>query len=534
MAIKKNIPIVDYDPSKPETEWRCGNSKFTEDIWDFKGLVDAPHWNDAKFRIDFNSFNEWQSVKVTVKRYILSELIMIVFNSVKRKYASFKQLRDYLKENPNIQSFQDFSNNTVREFFEYLLNAKSNKGTRLSPVSVKKSAQVVKELLIRGSQRGWDVPRNTVKVNSIYDELIIRNNRIKEGTKLGKTNKVLPEAEIVSNLINLALKQIEKGEDVLVSAGILISTQLGLRISELVLMEANRLSVINGEAQITFRTWKTKKELIWVTRPANEIVVKTIKALEKHSEPFRKQIGQPYLFLDRVKNKVPIQIADYSNWGKNRLNPFIKKHDLKDEYGNKLKLTQHYFRHIFTTYALKGGMKIHDVAEMLGHASIMMTETYDHTSEEKQEVIKGILSGDVSVSTTNKTVLASIEGDDNPFKGKTIDQVDKMRRSLKIELLPHGICLHHPMRGEPCAQDGVCLGCNNFLASSNHLPIYERRLEKVNEELNKTSNDRSIYSTKLRYQKGQLEKYVFDLQEKLAQKEFQESLEQVAGSKYDE
>ena len=142
-----------------------------------------------------------------------------------------------------------------------MLDAKSSKGTPLSPVSIKKSAQVIKELLIRGGTRGWKVPKDTAKINSIYDEMIINNKRIRKGTKFGKTNKVLPEAEIVDKLITTAREQLRKGEDVLVSAALLISTQLGLRISEVVLLEANRLSVINGEAHLTYLTWKTKKSL---------------------------------------------------------------------------------------------------------------------------------------------------------------------------------------------------------------------------------------------------------------------------------
>lgn len=534
MEMNKEMPIVDDTPSKPEIEWRCGNSKFTDDIWDFKGFIYAPHWNDAKFRIDFTLFNDWPSIKDTVKRYIMSELKMIVYNSVKRKYAAFSQFRKFLRKYPKIESFRDITDSTVREYFEFLLNTNSERGTPLSAQSIKKSAQCVKELLIRGSQRGWEVTSNSSKINSIYDELIIRNNRVKEGTKLGKTNKVLPESEIVGNLISLAREQLKKGEDVLVSAAILISTQLGHRISEVVLMEANRLSVINGEAHITFLTWKTKRELVWVTRPANEIVVEVIKTLEKYSEPLRIKTGEPYLFLVKARNqKDKYLIADYSNWGKNRLNPFIKKHGLKDENGDPLKLTQHYFRHIFTTYALKGGMKIQDVAELLGHASITMTETYDHTRQEKQKVIKEILSGEIPVSSSNKTVIQRIEGVDNPFKGKTVDQIDKMCRSLKIELLPHGMCLHHPMRGEPCAQDGVCLGCKNFIASSNHLPVYEKRLERVDKELER-SDDKSIFSSKLRYQRDKLAKYISDLERKMVQNEFQKALEQVAGAKHEE
>ncbi|WP_047980136.1 tyrosine-type recombinase/integrase [Ornithinibacillus contaminans] len=533
MVINKDTPIVDDNPSSLEIEWRCGNSKFNDDIWDFKGFVYAPHWNDAKFRIDFTVFNDWPNIKVTVKRYIMSELKMVVYNSVKRKYAAFSQLRKFLKNKQHIQSFQDFTNNIVREYFEYLINVDSVRGAPLSAQSITKSAQCVKDLLIRGSQRGWQVPRDSARINNIYDELIIRNNRVIEGTKLGKTNKVLPDSEIVDKLINLAREKIRKGEDVLVSAGILISTQLGHRISEVVLMEANRLSTINGEAHITFLTWKTKKELVWVTRPANEILVETIKALEKYSEPLRIKTGKPYLFIVKARNqKDRYLIADHSNWGKNRLTPFIKKHGLRDEHGKPLKLTQHYFRHIFTTYALKGGMKIQDVAEMLGHASILMTETYDHTKHEKQEVIKGLLSGEIPISSSNKTVIQRIEGEENPFKGKTVEQIDKMRRSLKIELLPHGMCLHHPMRGEPCAQDGVCLGCNNFIASSNHLPIYEKRLERVDKELEK-NDENSIFSSKLRYQREKLSSYISDLERKMAESEFQDALEQVAGAKYE-
>ena len=53
----------------------------------------------------------------------------------------------------------------------------------------------------------------------------------------------------------------------------------------------------------------------------------------------------------------------------------------------------------------------------------MMTETYNHT-EDKQQVVKDILSGDTPIATTNKIVLKQLEGDENPFKGKTIEQIE--------------------------------------------------------------------------------------------------------------
>ena len=527
----QNLPIVEHVEHKLVMNARCGNSYFSDDVWDFKGFIEAPHWNARKFQLDFSTFHQWESIQVTIKKYIYSELLMISFNSVKRKLSAFKQLADILNEKQEITSLEDFTENTVREYFQYLMNVTSTRGSQLSSMSIKKSAQVLKEVIVRGGQRDWEVPKNNKRINRIYQELIIENKTIKKETKFGKTNKVLPPEAVVNHLISTAMKQMQKGEDVLTCASILLSSQLGLRISECVLLKKGCLRLINGEYQLVYTTSKTKKTSIEVMKPANEIVVKTIRALEEHAEPLIKVYGEPWLFLTRWKSKKhPILIASISNWTAKRLQPFIQKNDLRNEDGNHLKLTHHYFRHIFATYALKSGMKLHDVAEMMNHKSIMMTETYDHTRGQKQEVIKDILSGEIPVASTNKMVLESLEGDENPFKGLTTDQVDKMRRALKIELLPHGMCLHHPMRGEPCEQDGVCLGCHEFLASARHLPVYEARLERVEQELESLNNDKSIYTTKLHFQQGKLEKYIADLKKKSVQKELKDSQLEVVGA----
>jgi len=521
--------IVEYKPNQKEKDFRCGNNYFSDGIWDFKGFVDNVHWADNRFKINFTKFEQWKSIQQTIKHYVVSELLMVTFGSVKRKYDAFNPLVNFLNKDNSIQSFEDFTKTTLKEYFEYLFTL------NLSPVSIKKSAQVMKELIVRGIQRKWFSSTIGSGVERLYDELIIQNKDIKLGTKFGKTNKVLPSENVVSKIIETAKAQLLDDTDVLVAASIILMSQLGLRISECVTLEAGCLSIINGEYQITYRTSKTTKTAIHVTKPANELVVDTVKRLEMHSEHFRKNLGSNLLFLIKSRNKAnTIELASYSNWTDKRIKPFVKKHDLRDENGELLRLTAHYFRHIFATYALKNGMKIQDVAEMMNHKSIMMTETYDHTKGEKQEIIKEILTGETPVTTTNKIVLESIEGQENPFKGLTTDQVDKMRRALKIELLPHGLCLHHPMRGEPCEQDGICLGCHEFLASAKHLPVYEKRLDKVNHELESLNSDKSIYTTKLRYQQGMLEKYISDLRGKLVELESQDAQLEVAGAIHDE
>ncbi|MDD1504568.1 tyrosine-type recombinase/integrase [Lysinibacillus sp. CNPSo 3705] len=509
-----NLMLVDYIPNQTKQDFRCGNNSFSENLWDFKGFVDNVHWADNKFRLNFTKFSQWKEIQTTIKQYIVSELLMVTFGSVKRKYDAFNPLVNFLNQNNSIQSFADFSKATLNEYFNYLFTL------NLSSISIKKSAQVLKELIVRGTQRKWFKSNVGKGVECLYDELILRNKGIKEGTKFGKTNKVLPSETVVNKIIDIAKGQLNDEKDILVAASIILMSQLGLRISECITLEAGCLSVINGEYQIRYRTSKTTKTAISVTKPANELVVSTIQRLEEHSTSFRKKTDSKYLFLMKSRNKAnTIQLASFSNWTDKRLKPFIQKHDIRDENGQLIHLTAHYFRHIFATYALKSGMKLQDVAEMMNHKSIMMTETYDHTKGNKQEIIKEILTGEIPVTSTNKIVLESIEGEENPFKGLTTNQVDKMRKALKIELLPHGLCLHHPMRGEPCKQDGICLGCNEFLASAEYLPIYEKRLDKVQRELNILDTDKNIYTTKLRYQLGMLEKYVSDLKRKIAKKE---------------
>ncbi|QHA30307.1 site-specific integrase [Bacillus paranthracis] len=514
--------LVNYDTSNLQHDFRCGNNMFSDNVWDFKGIIDVPHWNDAQYQLDFEVFSS-PIIRETVKLYIVTELQMNAFSSVKRKLYAFKMLRNYLKITPEMTSFADFTKHSLRGFFRYILNAKKEDEKPLSAVSKKIAAQVVKELLIRGGTRGWNVPKDTSYINGLYQTIITDNKKIKEGTKLGSTNKVLPESEIIDKLIKLSLDALGNDTDILAAASILIMSQVGCRISETLSIKSGCLSPIDDEVFITYTTSKTGKEPVEVTRPANELIVTTIEKLEKYTSMLRKESGFSNLFLtrNRVKKGRPVCLASSSNWTKNRLMPFIKKHDLRDESGDLLQLTSHYFRHIFATYAFKSGMKVYDVAEMMNHKSILMTETYDHTKEQKQQIITGILSGEIPVSSTNRIALQSIEGCENPFKGLTVDQVDKMRRAMKIEILPHGICLHHPMRGEPCEQDGVCLGCNNFLASASYLPIYERRLEKINVEIGSQLNDKSIYNTKLHYQKGKLENYIQELKSKLSRKDFQ-------------
>ena len=139
--------LVDYIPNQTKQDFRCGNNNFSENLWDFKGFVDNVHWADNKFQLNFTKFSQWKEIQTTIKQYIVSELLMVTFGSVKRKYDAFNPLVNFLNQNNSIQSFEDFSKVTLNEYFMYLFTL------NLSSVSIKKSAQVLKELIVRGTQR---------------------------------------------------------------------------------------------------------------------------------------------------------------------------------------------------------------------------------------------------------------------------------------------------------------------------------------------------------------------------------------------
>src|SRR5699024_9530616 len=93
-----------------------------------------------------------------------------------------------------------------------------------------------------------------------------------------------------------------------------------------------------------------------------------------------------------------------------------------------------------------------------------------------------------------------------PFKGKTVEQVDKLRKAMKIQVLSHDLCTHHPMRNEPCIGDGVCLGCNNFITTTEFLDVHKERLTNVQRELAKAPKE-GPFESKLKH----MEKYLIEI-----------------------
>jgi integrase/recombinase XerD len=147
---------------------------------------------------------------------------------------------------------------------------------------------------------------------------------------------------------------------------LLILYSTGLRVSELVMLEIDKVDFLAGFVRVT---GKGNKERIV---PINTIVSNSLK---KYISGLRNDLlkGQgaasKYLFLN------------------NRGTPMtrIRFWQTIKEYGRKtgIVLSPHTFRHSFATHMLEGGADLRSIQKMLGHSDISTTQIYTKITSER-------------------------------------------------------------------------------------------------------------------------------------------------------
>lgn len=514
--------MFDYNPETPEIDFRCGKSMFSDVVWDFNGFVDSKHLSGARLKFDFNIFKHKPRIMNVIKWYVHNQLIFNKFSTAKRNFDGIKRFIKFIDEyRPEIESFLDVTQDVLIMYYEYLLNdaISETTGKKISGTGIKKAALTIKDILIKGSIRGWEVTDDTIYVQKVYDEMIIHNKRFSKESQLRDTEnqEKVSDEKLIDLIVRTAFKDLEENKNILVASAIIITTQIGLRIHEVLPLESGCLKKIDGDMMVNTSTTKLTAEEIEILKPANELVIFAINKLEEYSKPLREESGMSYLFLNRSRNKKgqPVVPVSHSNWNKNYVRPWLEMHDFRDSEGDIINFTSHTFRHAFATYALKGGASIDVISEIMNHKSIRGTTYYTHLIEEDVknrfgEVLSenSVIAGKKSLQIKNK--LKELR----PFAGKTVAQVDKLRKAMKIQVLPHGLCMHHPMRNEPCLGDGVCLGCSNFITTPEYLDIHKERLANVQKEL-KNAPSEGPFESKLKHMEKYLIEIIEDLEKQL-------------------
>jgi len=310
------------------------------------------------------------------------------FSTAKRNYDGITLFIKFVDECVlELESFSEVSRELLIMYFEYLMNAKSETtGKPLSKESIKKGALTLKDILIKGATKGWEVPYDVSYVQRIYDDMIIHNKRFKSNSMEidDKHKEKIADEKLIDLIIKTAVQDLEQDKNILVASAIIITFQLGLRISEIITLEAGCLVQIDGDTMIDTSTTKLHTERTEILKPANQLVILAVTKLEEHSKPLRAEAEKPYLFLNRQRNKkgYPVGLVSHSNWNKNYVRPWIREHNFIDENGNFIDFTSHTFRHAFATYALRGGASIEVISELMNHKSIRGTKYYTHLLQE--------------------------------------------------------------------------------------------------------------------------------------------------------
>lgn len=398
---------------------------------------------------------------------------------------------------------EDFTGKPVLYVF-----SPKNKADRYIPVSnrVKRAVQLLEQYS--------EVARKELATNYIclyWQKRNIRYARLLQAEQVN-IDKISDE-QLIDQILRKAVSDLDRDENILVAASVVVGLQLGLRISEIITMYNASIEPIGGETKLVYNTGKLQAEPTRVYKPANALVVQAITKVEKYTDPLRKESGLAYLFLNRIRNVkgYPVCIVSHANWSKNFLRPWLQKHNLRYKNGDIADFSSHTFRHACATYALKGGASLETIRELLNHKSIRGTQQYTHLLQEdvRNKFSKVFNEGAVLVGKQALQIKEKLKVN-NPFKGKTIEQVDKLRKAHKIQILSHGLCLHHPMRNEPCEGDGVCLGCNNFLTTPDFLEVHKGRLKKNRSEL-ASAPAGGLYENKLKT----IEKYLVGIIDEL-------------------
>lgn len=139
----------------------------------------------------------------------------------------------------------------------------------------------------------------------------------------------------------------------------------GLRVSEAVNLEINRVDITSGKLRVL---GKGNKERI-VPIPSGTIPLLK-NYISKARSIFLKQ-NTNLFFINRFGRKVTTQSVELLLQRKcNELN--FKKH-----------ITPHKLRHSYATHMLQGGADLRSIQEMLGHSDIQTTEIYTHVQNQQ-------------------------------------------------------------------------------------------------------------------------------------------------------
>ena len=278
MATNLALQLQVIEPDTDLNSIMIGNSNYNDDVWDLRPFITAKSTEESHKYIRFEYIAD-VDMKETVKQYAYYKLGKTKPQTV-REYINGKlpMFIEYCAIN-GIHSFADV---TFEDYLNFNLWMKNDKKVAVSTGN--HSCHVVEEIIRIGQIKGWNVPAfhlpKTETANQLWNT-----------KKSMKTNKTKPIPEDVFDKILYHAVHDEK--NVLTKSGIIIQSQTGLRISEVLSIQEDCVKrTSDGYDYMEVTLGKTEKgEPIIHKVFINELVKNTIKELSDFTEPLREYYG---------------------------------------------------------------------------------------------------------------------------------------------------------------------------------------------------------------------------------------------------
>ena len=414
MATNLALQLQVIEPDTDLNSIMIGNSRYSDDVWDLRPFITAKSVQTGQKWLRFEYISD-ADMKETVKQYAYFKLGKIKPKTV-RDYinASLPQFIEYCSTN-GIHSFADI---TLEDYLNFNLWMKDEKKVAQQTGVV--SCHVVEEIIRIGQIKGWNVPQFHLPKTETA-------NQLWSTQKFMKYNKTKPIPEDVFDKILYHAVHDEK--DVLTKAGIIIQSQTGLRINEVLSIQEGCVKrTSDGYDYMEVTLGKTEKgEPIIHKVFINELVKDSIAELSEYTAGLRKESGLKELFVIRNHG---IRVLNVAQWNTNRLSHFIERYDIRDNKGELYPLTSHQFRATFVRELTKRKVPIAMIMKQYSHVSIEMTAHYLTLQEEEVKEIYSdmILSPESKIAGLRAKEIKSKL--DDLFHGKTEDEIDEVITGL--------------------------------------------------------------------------------------------------------
>lgn len=477
---QSNAVIFDYRPLEPDMDLaqiRIGNSTYTDDIWDVEPYMRDVTLKKSAKRIKFTVFPR-DNYRKLMKEYAYYKLGIVRPRSV-IGYVNgcFPTFFNYCEER-FVFSLKEYTESDMLEFVNYL--KKEKKVTIRTGYFI---TSCLEELFRVGRIKGWEVPEQDVFALITAKDLWHRNRK----SELNKTEPI-PDG-VFDRILDCAVNLEPFG---LTSAGIIIQSQTGLRINEILSLKEGCIErMADGTACMNAMISKTERgDAIHHKIFVNELVVQTIERLEAYTRLLREESGWKELFL--VKHEI-IRNLNGMNWTASRLKRFTRKYEICGDNGEIYPLYSHQFRASFVRNLIKKNVPLAYIKKHYAHVSIEMTAHYlTLKNEEVTEMYTQMLLG-------KESKLAGIRAEqiqkklENYFIGKTEEEVATAMNELAVTLsynpLPNGVCLYDFRRGNCSDGDGCFFyNCPNYLTEAKFYPVLKKELEVMELEMERLKN----------------------------------------------